>query len=76
LTSDNGNLSIYGTNTHGITIDDNAPASDSGKVYIKVTANGTVTTGVGWNNTSTATTSNNKIRYISLNKYDGSYTIT
>lgn len=74
LTSDNGDLSIYGTNTHGITINDNAPASDSGKVYIKVTANGTVTTGVGWNNTSTPTTSNNKIRYISLNKYDGSYT--
>ena len=76
LTSDTGSLSIYSSsNAHGIGIDDSAPASNSGKVYIKVTANGQVTTGVGWNNTSTTTTSNNKVRYISLNKYTGDYII-
>lgn len=77
LTSDTNTLSIYSsTNTHGIEIGDSAPGSSSGKVYIKVTGNGAVSNTVGWLNTATSTTSNNKVRYISLNKYAGAYTIT
>ena len=65
LTSDTGTLSIYSTsNAHGISINDSAPAANSGKVYIKVTGSGTVNNTVGWLNTAGATASDGKIRYI------------
>ena len=75
LTSDTGTLSIYSTsNAHGISINDNAPAANSGKVYIKVTGSGTVNNTVGWLNTANSTASNDKIRYVILTKYNGDYT--
>ena len=76
LTYDTGTLSIYksSSNTGGVTINDSAPAANSGKVYIKVAGSGEVSNTVGWLNTATSTPSNSKTRYVILNKYDGSFT--
>lgn len=76
LTYDTSTLSIYksNSNTGGVTINDSAPAANSGKVYIKVAGSGEVSNTVGWLNTATSTPSNPKTRYVILNKYDGSFT--
>lgn len=68
--------SIYksSTNTAGVAISSNAPASDSGKVCIKITGSGAVTNTIGWLNSANSTSSNNASQYVTLNKYDGTFT--
>ena len=75
--ADANNLSIYrnSSNTGGVSISASAPASNSGKVYIKVTGSGTVTAATaGWITEGGVTATGSKVMYISLNKYDGSFT--
>ena len=75
--ADSNNLSIYrsSSSTGGVSIGASAPASNSGKVYIKVTGSGTVTAATaGWIAQGGATATGSKVMYISLNKYNGDFT--
>ena len=75
--ADTNNLSIYrsSSSTGGVSISASAPAANSGKVYIKVTGSGTVTAATaGWITEGGTTATGSKVMYISLNKYDGSFT--
>lgn len=77
LQADDVSNSIYksSTNTGGAAIVDSAPATNTNYVYIKVQGSGTVSNGstAGWL-TANSSATGTAIKYIRLDKYDGSYT--
>ena len=79
LVADTTTNSIYqsASNNGNVSIESSAPTTSSGYVYIKVTGSGTAkASAAGWIEANGATATGSATKYVTILKYDGSYTVT
>lgn len=79
LVADTTSNSIYQSaqNTGNVSVESSAPTTSSGYLYIKVTGSGTAkASAAGWIEANGATATGSTTKYITILKYDGSYTVT
>lgn len=79
LVADTTTNSIYqsASNNGNVSIESSAPTTSSGYVYIKVTGSGTAKASTaGWIEANGATATGSATKYVTILKYDGSYTVT
>lgn len=79
LVADTTSNSIYQSaqNNGNISVENSAPTVASGYLYIKVTGSGTAkASAAGWIEANGATATGSATKYITILKYDGSYTVT
>lgn len=79
LVADTTSNSIYQSaqNTGNVSVENSAPTTASGYMYIKVTGSGTAkASAAGWIENNGATATGSSTKYIKILSYDGSYTVT